>query len=336
MIPTARFSLVLSVLTLLFLTAFSPDERSGEKAIIEIPQGFPELNFPEDNAFTQARWELGKRLFYDPILSVDSSLSCASCHKSDLAFADNLPKTPGVFDRPGKRNAPTLANVAWLPYTLFEGSVPTLEMQILVPIQEHNEFDFNIVLIAEKLNKQASYVEMSQKAYQRTPDAFVITRAIATFERSLISGNSRYDQFEFQGNTSALSELEQKGKDLFFSSKTNCSACHSSVFFTSFEFKNNGLYDEYTDEGRYHFTGIPADSGLFKIPTLRNIELTAPYMHDGSVQTLEEVVNHYNSGGSSFKNKDQLIKALGLSEDEKLQLVAFLKTLTDDEFVDNE
>ena len=176
---------------LLILFAFSSCEKfrveEAKSSRLITPAGFPAVDFPEDNAFSNARWELGKRLFFDPILSIDSSISCGSCHKPSLAFSDAVAFSPGVFNRPGVRNTPTLANVAYHPYFLREGSVPTLEMQVLVPIQEHNEFSHNIVAIAEQLNWQPSYVQQSQEAYGRNPDAFVITRAIATFQRTLLS-----------------------------------------------------------------------------------------------------------------------------------------------------
>ena len=305
---------------------FSVEQTNPSKLVI--PNGFPNVDFPEGNAFSNARWELGKRLFFDPILSIDSSISCGSCHKPSIAFSDDVALSPGVFNRPGVRNSPTLANVAYHPYFLREGSVPTLEMQVLVPIQEHNEFNHNIVNIAEQLNWQPSYVSQSKEAYDRVPDAFVITRALATFQRTLLSGNSRYDQF-LNGNPSALSDAEKRGKDLFFSSKTNCTACHGGFNFTEYSFENNGIYATYTDEGRMRFTNDSADFARFKTPTLRNIEFTSPYMFDGSITTLEEIVDHYNSGGKAFPNKSPEIVPLGLSANEKADLVAFLKSLSD-------
>lgn len=311
----------------------SKDEYSGVN--INPPIGFEEIFYPEDNAFSEDRWKLGKKLFYDPILSIDSSLSCSSCHKQEFAFADNKDKTPGVFNRAGKRNAPTLTNVAYLPYVLFEGSVPTLEMQILVPIQEHNEFNHNIVLITESLNKIPEYVALSQKAYNRNPDPFVITRSISNFQRTLISGNSPFDQYFYQNNLKALTEEEKRGMDLFFGDKTNCRSCHSGFQFTNFSFENNGLYESYEDIGRNHFTGVESDLSKFKVPTLRNIELSSPYMHDGSLKTLAEVIEHYNSGGKSHVNKNPILKPLNLSDQEKADLEAFLKSLTDWTFINN-
>ena len=174
--------------------------------------------------------------------------------RQGLAFSDHTPVSFGVEDRLGTRNAPSLANVAYQPYFLREGGVPTLEMQVLVPIQEHNEFDFNIVLLAERLNDDTSYVKMAMNAYNRAPDAFVITRAIACFERSLLSGNSPYDQYIKNNNTNAMTDAQIRGMNLFFSDRTNCSTCHSGFNFTNYAFENNGLYIQYADIGRMRLT----------------------------------------------------------------------------------
>ncbi len=305
-------------------------------ALMEIPKGFPEMEFPEGNEFTMARWELGKKLFYDPVLSLDSSLSCASCHKQALAFADDVAFSDGVMGRAGTRNSPTLANIGYHPFFTREGGVPSLEMQILVPIQEHNEFAFNIVYIAERLNRDSDYVKMSQEAYGRLPDPFVITRSIACFERSLISGNSPYDRYEFQGDDKALDKDEKAGMELFFSEKTACGSCHGGFNFTHYAFENNGLYKNYPDPGRFRLTGDPADSARFKVPSLRNIALTAPYMHDGSLADLEAVLDHYQSGGQGHTNQSEKVRPFTLTEKEKRQLLAFLNSLTDQDFLTNE
>ncbi len=303
--------------------------------LMETPIGFPEPIAPEGNEFTQARWELGKKLFFDNVLSADNSVSCASCHHPELAFSDDTAISLGVENREGTRNVPTLANVAYHPYFTREGGVPTLEMQILVPIQEHNEFDFNILLIADRLSQDSAYVRMAREAYDREPDAFVITRALACFERSLLSGYSWYDQFTHHNKTDALTDAQIRGMNLFFSERTNCANCHSDFNFTNYAFENNGLYEDYEDEGRFRLTGEESDRALFKVPTLRNVEITAPYMHDGSLATLEEVINHYNSGGKNHLHKSELIRPLNLSTSEKEDLIQFLKSLTDEHFINN-
>ncbi len=306
-----------------------------ENSKLHIPAGFPVPEFPADNEFTNARWELGKKLFFDPVMSRDESISCASCHKPALAFSDDVALSPGVDNLPGTRNSPTLTNVAYQPYYTTEGGIPTLEMQVAVPVQEHNEFDFNMVAIADRLLLDEEYVDMSFEAYNEEPSPFVITRALACFERSMISGESRADSFD-NGNSSALSDLELEGRELFFSEEIGCSNCHGGMNYTSYEFENNGLYEVYADSGRYRLTLLEEDIARFKVPTLRNIEVTAPYMHDGSLSTLVDVVDHYSAGGSGHFNQSPIITELDLSIQEKSALVAFLKALTDSNFISDE
>jgi cytochrome c peroxidase len=301
-----------------------------EAELTRVPEGFESILYPEDNPFTLSKWELGKKLFYDPVLSVDFSISCATCHKPELAFSDDQATTNGVENRPGTRNSPSLTNVAYHPYYTREGGVPTLEMQILIPIQEHNEFGFNIVEACERLKEITEYVEMTEDAFGTEMTPFALTRALATFERTLISGNSPYDLHN-RGDAS-LSSSALKGMTLFNSSKTNCSSCHSGFNFTDYSFRNNG-YDS-GDIGRMRLTLDSADYAHFKVPSLRNIELTVPYMHDGSFSSLREVINHYNAGGSSDL-KDPLLQPLGLSDSEIGDIINFLKSLTDQEFISN-
>lgn len=295
---------------------------------LEIPEGFPYPIIPEDNPLNWATLDLGKRLFFDPILSLDSTISCASCHKQEFAFADNLEVSPGVENRLGLRNSMSLANVAYYDLFLREGGVLTLEMQVLAPIHDHNEMAFNIISAAERMKNDSMYVKLSREAYNREPDAFVITRAIATFERTMISGNSQYDK-------NLLSESQQRGKELFFSNSLNCTSCHGTFLFTNQGIENNGLYENYEDSGRYRLTHLQEDIGKFKVPTLRNIELTAPYMHNGSMETLSDVIDHYASGGKTHFNQSDLITGFTISEIEKMDLINFLKSLTDEEFTHN-
>ena len=301
--------------------------------LTKVPWGFPAMEYPEDNAFTLDKWQLGKQLFYDPIMSEDYSIHCGSCHDASLAFSDDTPVSFGVDNRAGRRNASPLFNVGYHPYFTREGGVPTLEMQILVPIQEHDEFNFNIVKIAERMSEVESYVEASHRIFDRAPDAYVITRAIATFERTLVSGESPYDIYLKTGY--GLGESAERGMELFFSNRTNCSQCHGDFNFTNYAFENNGLYEQYEDVGRFRLTGDSADLALFKVPSLRNIELTAPYMHDGSHATLREVLEHYNEGGKDHPHKNDIIQSMNLSESELTDLEEFLKSLSDTKFTEN-
>lgn len=319
------------------LYSCSKDTISPEvkKDLTAAPKGFPAIPFPADNPYTERKWQLGKQLFYDKILSIDKTISCGSCHKPELAFSDRTAKSIGAGNAIGRRNSPSLANVAYHPYYTREGGVPTLEMQILVPIQEHDEFNFNIVTIAERLQAIPEYVAMSEEVFGRKPDPYVITRAIATFERTLVSGSSAYDQYEQEGKKGVLSAAAVRGKELFYSSRTQCSACHSGFNFTNYSIENNGLYTDYADNGKERLTGNIDDRAKFKVPSLRNVALTAPYMHDGKLATLADVLAHYNCGGQAHINKSKLIKPLGLSQNEQLDIIAFLESLTDYEFINN-
>jgi cytochrome c peroxidase len=298
------------------------------------PAHFPPPFLPkEDNKFTPARFELGRMLFYDTRLSRTQTVSCGSCHRLEHAMASDQAKDRGVENRRNTRNTPSLANVAWFPYFTSEGGVPTLEAQVFVPIQEHNEFDFNILDISERLQKDPNYVSLSQAAYGDKTDFFKITRALAVFERAMISSNSRYDAF-LLGKTK-LNPKEKEGMQLFFSERTQCASCHAGVLFTDFSFQNNGLHEVYEDIGRKRLTQKDEDLALFKVPSLRNCGVTAPYMRDGSISSLEAVVEHYNQGGKAHPSKSARIQALGLTSQEKAALVAFLHTLTDPVFCNN-
>jgi len=318
---------------LLGILFFQCDINEGTYSL-SLPPGFPEPVIPEDNKLTKTRIQLGKKLFFDPILSSDSSISCASCHFQGKAFSDSIPLSKGVSNRVGFRNAPTLANVAYHRLLLMDGGTPSLETQVLVPIGDHNEMNSSLTLVSKRLKKVKEYVELSKKAYNRIPDPFVIVRAIATYERTLISGNSRVDQYH-HNKKATLSKSELRGMELFFSNKTNCSKCHGGFNFSNDDFHNNGLYEEYVDSGRARITMNHLDAGKFKVKTLRNIQLTAPYMHDGSLGSLEEVIDHYMNGGKKHRNQNSLVKGFDITEREKKDLINFLKALTDSTFINN-
>jgi cytochrome c peroxidase len=329
-----RLFLLLCGITLISCNKDDSPIKTNEE-LMYIPAGFPEITFPVGNDFTPERWKLGKSLFYETALSKSGKVSCGSCHQAESAFSDHMALSKGDEGEIGTSNAPTLTNVAYQPYFTRAGGVATLEMQVLVPIQEHNEFNSNIVDIAEQLKINPQYSKAAFDNYDRELDPYVIVRAISTFERSLISGNSAYDKFYFQGIKSALSMNAIRGMDLFMSEKTNCSKCHQGFNFSNYAFENNGLYEVYADSGRMRLTRLEGDRALFKVPTLRNVKFTAPYMHDGSLSTLKDVINHYNSGGQQHPNKSQLIKPLGLTIQEQADLLAFLESLSDFEFINN-
>jgi cytochrome c peroxidase len=294
------------------------------------PKHFPAIEHEAGNELTDARVDLGKRLFFSTIFSVDSSISCGSCHKPHLAFTDGLAKSKGVKNRTTFRNAPSLFNVAYETSLMRDGGIATLELQVAAPIHEPTEFDFNMVLVVERMLQDSTWVQLSKKAYNRAPDPFVITRALAAFQRTLFSGSSLFDDY-LNGNDSVFSENQRSGFRLFIS---NCASCHSGMFFTNGQFANNGLYEVYQDSGRMRITLQAKDRALFKVPSLRNSALTAPYMHDGSINTLREVIEHYNSGGKKHPNKHPHIKPLNLTPQEMKNLEAFLHTLSDKKSLD--
>ena len=323
---------LLSKLTLLLGLLFFTLTSTGEKVkLIETPLGFPNINVPNDNPITKAKIDLGKKLFFEKLLSRDSSISCASCHNPSYAFTDGLQKARGIKNREVTRNTPTLTNIAYNNSFLRDGVNPSLEAQVIVPIHEKNEFDFHILLVAERLKMKKEYVALFEKAFGEMPSPKLISNAIATYERTLVSGNSRYDKFMFHKDSSALSNKEIRGMQLF--NKHNCVSCHSGFNFTNGEVVNNGLYENYDDLGKMRVTLDPKDRGSFKVPTLRNIALTSPYMHDGSLKTLEEVISHYTKGGENNENKDSRVVPFKLNDEEKLELMAFLQSLTDSSFI---
>ncbi len=307
-----------------FLALFSCENNNTDFILNELAQ-WPVMEYPADNQLDHKKIALGERLFSDPILSLDTSISCASCHKVAFGMADHLPVSPGVNDMMGKRNSPSLWNVGYHPYFMREGGVPSLEMQVLVPIQEHNEMAFNMVLLADRLNSDSTYQSEFFEAFNDSATAYTITRAIAQFERTLISNDAPLDAY-VAGNTDALSNEAKNGLALFFG-KANCSRCHSGPLFTSFDFYNNGTVTSTEDYGRAQLTLDSADLFAFMVPSLRHIQSTAPYMHDGSINTLTDVLNQYNLGGSGHEYTSELIEPLNLSEKELVALEEFLKTL---------
>ena len=321
---------------LFFLSCGDENQTPREEIILNIPSHFPDISIPEDNKLTPERIELGRKLFFSNILSRDNSLSCASCHNPEIAFANHNRTTPGIENRPGTRNVPSIFNMVFFNTFLKEGAVHTLEQQVLVPVQEHNEFDSDWTTILNKLNSNKEFLDMLKKAKYIFPgetkimekyQVYSVIRPIAAYERTLLSTNSKYDKY-LQGREQ-LNDEEEIGRRLFFSDSLSCSKCHSGVLFTDVSFYNNGLYEEYKDVGRNRFTNDKKDIGKFKVPSLRNVELTYPYMFDGSLATLDDVIQHYENGGKNHPNKSPLIKGFKLTPNEKECLKKFLYTLSD-------
>jgi len=296
------------------------------------PAGFPKgtnrERAPADNVLTLDRALLGKRLFYDPLLSRTNDISCGTCHQQQFAFADPNTVSIGVDGRTGTRNAPSLVNAAWGKTFFWDGRARSLEEQAGQPIENPLEMDLALADAVAKVAADASYVEGFQQAYGEAPSEASLQKALASFVRSVVSGNSPYDR-HLRGDDSDFGPQRKRGEELFLSEKAECFHCHPSGSLSNEGFFNNGSYIEGGDTGREQVTGRVGDLGKFKVPGLRNIAATAPYMHDGSLATLEDVIEHYAAGGRGDPTTDPLIKPLSLSSEEKADLLEFLRSLTD-------
>lgn len=286
-----------------------------------------EMNVPSDNPINEANFLLGEKLFFDKRLSQDNSVSCASCHQPKYAFTDRKKVGEGVQGRKTLRNTPTLINVAYSKHFMFDGAIKTIEEQVLAPISDSNEMNSSMREIVQKLKYDVYYRKQSKKIFGTEITPFVITRSIAAYVRLLTNDNSKFDLF-FRDKKSVLSPGEKRGWNLF-SKKLACTQCHPPPHFTTYQLANNGLYSDFVnDQGRYRIDGVQKHKGFFKIPTLRNIALTAPYMHDGSLETLVDVIEHYQKGGNKHINQSPYVRPFILTEIEKADLIAFLRTLT--------
>ncbi|MEN9947497.1 MAG: cytochrome peroxidase [Bacteroidota bacterium] len=289
---------------------------------------------PKDNPFTFCSIELGRKLFYDSRLSSDGQTSCGSCHSLVMAFTDGQPTAVGAHGKKGNRNSPTLFNLAWSPYFMMEGGVKTLELQGLAPLLTAHEMMGNPLALSNDILQDSCYQRMSQKAYNRPLDYFVVVRALANFQRSLISLDSHFDRVMYH-KTEKFTPAEERGWKIFNSAQTKCVQCHQPPLFTDFGFYDIGLTDT-MDQGKERESYRKTDRYKFKTPTLRNIELTPPYFHNGQIDRLEEVIEFYNRGGDANRtNQDARIHELNLNENEKKDLLIFLQTLTDWNAVQN-
>lgn len=331
---------IFSVLLLLFNNSCSQNSVTTNSSEVDYsisPKGFPKIPFPKDNAYSSAKEKLGRYLFFDKILSKDSTFSCASCHNPRYAFANNVPNPLTINRFPLPRNVLSLVNVAYRNLIGWEGNEISLEDAIYHDFYSPLFFDNDTNEIFKRLSNHPFYPKMFEEAFGKKskPYPYLAAKAIATFVRTLVSGNSAYDRY-VRGDSNALTESQKRGMKLFFSDRTKCSVCHSGFLFTDLQFHNTGTTNHYFDFGRFYSTGKFEDRNKFLTPSLRNIEITAPYLHDGTYQTLEEVIENYNNGGYPTINKDTILKPLNLTEQEKEDLINFLKALTDWDFLNQE
>lgn len=346
-------------------------EAPGEPYRWQLPPGFPEPWVPADNPMSAAKVALGRHLFYDRRLSVTGTFSCASCHRQELAFTDGRRQAVGATQDVHRRNTMSLANVAYgLSFNWADPSVDGLEEQLQTPLFGQHPVEMGLQpspAVLDMLGADERLAPLFRAAFPdaRNPVSFDhLSQAIASFERTLISGHSPFDRYWYQGDGQALSPSQQRGMALFFSRRLACSECHSRFNFSGPlrhrdarprrpEMHNTGLYHlaagayPATDQGLIEQTGKPDDMGKFKPPTLRNIAVTGPYMHDGSIATLEAVIDHYARGGRTLTDgpnagsghlnphKSEVVAGFDITATETADLIAFLHSLTDTEFLND-
>lgn len=358
MIPNLKFFISIFFISILILSSCSDStppptvliKHDTTSYILDV-QGLPVPPIPNDNKLTVQTVKLGRMLFYDKQLSKDGSQSCASCHQQKDGFSDIRKFSIGVENLPGKRQAMALFNLAWHKNGFFwDGRAPSLRDQSLRPIQDPLEMNETLENVVKKVSASSTYKDQFIRAFgSDSVSTYRISLAMEQFMITLVSVNSKFDRF--QRGLATLTAEEENGRKIFFtefdpSGKVKggeCFHCHGGFNFTNDKYINNGLDPEsnFTDMGRFTITNNPRDRATFKVPSLRNIAVTAPYMHDGRIATLEEVVQHYNMGVKNSVSVDPLLQynlqpgGLKLSPKDQADLVAFLKTLTDDTYLNN-
>jgi cytochrome c peroxidase len=310
----------------------------GARVEIPTPLGLPPVPIPPDNPPTAETIALGRRLYYDTALSVDHTISCASCHDPKFGFSDGHQFSDGVRNQKGTRNAPTVFNAAYFTTQFWDGRAPSLEKQAEGPVQNPVEMAFTLEGVEKRLSADPSYQAAFDKAFGPGPITYeMVEKCIASFERTVISGNSPFDRYFYGGDKKALSESAKRGLEVFRNPKKgDCAACHligdKYALFMDNKFHNIGIgaeTEQLADLGRFMVTHIDSDRGAFKTPSLRNIALTAPYFHDGSRKTIKDAIDFYIGGGNSNPHLDKEIHVLDfLTGKERADLQAFLESLT--------
>ncbi len=334
---------LIAALLLLLLGALALDARGGIGLIADqlallrtptftVPDGWPQPVYDfRDNPISAAGFALGRELFHDARLSRDGSISCASCHQQFAAFAHyDHPVSHGIGNRNGSRNAPGLFNLAWLPQLMWDGSANHLETQALAPLSNPVEMDAALPDVLVRLRADPEYPQRFKAAFGSPDiDSQRMLKALAQFTGTLVSADSRYDRY-VRGDDNALNATEQAGLAAF---RARCVSCHAEPLFSDFSYRDNGLDAAPRDAGRATITARDEDRGRFRVPSLRNIGLTPPYMHDGRFDTLGQVLDHYRHGVAASDHVDPAVRGnLPISDDERGALLAFLQTLDDPAF----
>jgi cytochrome c peroxidase len=348
------FAMLMACAAIFFISSCKKEEVNdmvGEtvpkKIALDIPANFPAVLDDPDNPLTEQGVALGRLLFYDTRLSGSNKLSCASCHHQELAFSDGISLSNiGESGQPLPRHAPALINLAWAKSGFFwDGGSTNLESQAFGPLTSADEMHQNLSELEDELKAVPDYAKRFKDAFGTGVKSANIVKALAQFERTLISGNSRYDKYIRKENGSVLTDPEIRGMALV---NAKCRSCHAGELFSDDGFHNNGIDKDFSNasldglyQGRSRITYNPLDLGKFKTPTLRNVALTSPYMHDGRIKTLAEVIEHYNSGIQVSPTTDVLLfqnngqAGIPLSLQDKRDIIAFLNTLTDEDFIRN-
>lgn len=337
-----QHSLLIAAIAMLFMTFDSCDydppiipEPPADDIYLVVPDGwsYPNYDFT-GNTLTKAGFVLGRRLFYDPKLSADNTISCASCHQQFAAFSHlDHPLSHGIYGLFGTRNAPGLYNLNWQTNFMWDGGINHIESQPLAPITNPVEMNETMGNVVSKLQGDEVYPQLFKDAYgTEVITSQLMFKALAQFMGMLVSYNSKYDKY-MRGEIT-LTASETNGLNLF---QQKCGSCHTQPLFTNLQYKNNGLDTVFADAGRGMITQLAADTGTFKVPSLRNVALSRPYMHDGRFNTLDEVLNHYSDGvKNSTTLSPELAGGIPLTTQEKADIIAFLNTLSDYEFIQDE
>lgn len=335
-----RFPILVMVASMIVFGCGDKDRETPQAPgpiSFQIPAGFPSPVYDfNNNEVNRKRFELGRKLFYDPLLSRDNTISCGSCHQQEGAFSHiDHRVSHGIDNLNGTRNSPALFNLAWHNSFFWDGGVNHIEVQPISPIQNPVEMDETLANVVQKLQNSSTYRSLFLDAYgSDSITSQMMLKAMSQFMALLVSADSKYDKYIRGESGGSLTAQELNGLNLF---RQKCASCHVEPLFTDLTFRNNGLDSVFVDDpGRAMITQSPSDSGKFKVPSLRNIELSFPYMHNGSLNTLDKVLNHYASGVKNSPTLDPLLNGgIQLSTQEKADIISFLRTLTDHKFVTN-
>ena len=347
-----RKEYIIFVLILIsYVLLYSIDNNKNELYQFDFPKDVPEMYQPKYNIATIFGVELGKKLFYDKNLSKNHNISCNSCHNQNFAFADSTILSVGTSNKLTKRNSMPLFNLAWIDNFFWDGRVKSLEDVFLFPITDHNEMDLDTTTLMNRIKSDNEYSILLLKAFGvKTINYSLFKMALAQYIRTLVSYDTPIDssyKIALKYMNEGHSQEEAVQYIFGLSKKTTqvlsfCEQCHSTITYGNNKFSNNGLDSIYTDIGRAEITNKDEDIGLFKVPSFRNLTFTAPYMHDGRFKTIEEVIEHYNTGIENCKNLDTKLKdekgnpiRLNLSENEKKEIISFIKLLSDNRFINN-